>query len=84
MIAAIKNFLNIATSYPVCRRAAIIALIVGVVLALINHGDKFLTTGLSQGDIVKILLTFLVPYAVSTVSSVLTIRERAAEDRSPS
>lgn len=84
MIAATKNFLSIATSYSVHRRAAIIALIVGVILALINHGDKLLTTGLSQGDMVKVLLTFLVPYAVSTVSSVLAIRERAAADQSPS
>jgi len=81
MIAATKNFLVIAISYPVFCRAATIALIVGVILALINHGDKLLTTGLSRGDIAKILLTFLVPYCVSTVSSVLAVRERQATAR---
>ncbi len=79
MLTEVKNFLAIATSYPVLRRAVISALIVGVILALINYGDKLLNNGLDNGDVAKILLTFLVPYGVSTVSSVLAVREREAK-----
>ncbi|MGI9449929.1 MAG: hypothetical protein ACR2QH_04725, partial [Geminicoccaceae bacterium] len=50
-------------------------------LALINYGDKLLTPRLNQGDIAKILLTFLVPYGVSAVSSVLAVRELQAPYR---
>ncbi len=75
-MSRIKQFFAIATTYAVCRRAAISALIVGVILALINYGDKLLSSGLNRIDIAKILLTFLVPYGVSTVSSVLAALER--------
>ncbi len=76
MIAGAKRFLAIATTYAVCRRALISALIVGIILALINYGDKVLAGALNKIDIAKILLTFLVPYGVSTVSSVLAAQER--------
>ncbi|WP_424988779.1 nitrate/nitrite transporter NrtS [Microbulbifer sp. S227A] len=71
-----ESFLWLATRPSVVRRAAKIALIVGVVLAMINHGDKILSGTLGAGGVFKILLTFLVPYSVSSYSSVLAIRER--------
>ncbi len=71
MILAISNFLKIATGWQIIRRALTIALIVGTILALINYGDKFLMEGLTKTDLAKIFLTFLVPYGVSTISSVL-------------
>lgn len=49
---------------------------VGCVLALINHGDRLLTLSLDGTSIAKISLTFLVPYCVSTYSSVQAVRER--------
>lgn len=64
--------------WSVIRRAAIIAFIVGQVLAAINHGDRILTGTMTGGDWFKIALTFLVPYTVSTISSVLALREQAA------
>ena len=60
----------------VVRRAAVMALIVGHVLAAINHGDKIVTGTLTTPDMLKIALTFLVPYTVSSVSSVMAIREQ--------
>lgn len=71
------GFLWLASWPSVVKRAAKIALIVGVVLAAINHGDKILSGVLSAGDVFKIFLTFLVPYSVSSYSSVLAIRERS-------
>ncbi|WP_394144447.1 nitrate/nitrite transporter NrtS [Vibrio atypicus] len=57
------------------RRAAIIALIVGTILNLINQGDALLSGSETNG--VKALLTYCVPFIVSLVSSWLTQREIA-------
>lgn len=71
------QFFWLATQPSVVKRAAKIALVVGLVLAAINHGDKMMDGSLQATDIMKILLTFFVPYSVSTYSSVLAIRERS-------
>lgn len=70
------TFVQIAADRSVIRRAFRIALVVGCVLALINHGDRLLTLSLDGTSIAKIGLTFLVPYCVSTYSSVQAVRER--------
>ena len=71
------SFFWLAKQPSVMKRAVKIALIVGVVLAAINHGDKFVSGTLSFGDIAKIVMTFFVPFSVSTYSSVLVLRERS-------
>lgn len=53
-----------------------IALIVGCILALINHGDSMLRLDIDMTSILKICVTFLVPYCVSTYSSVQAVRDR--------
>src|SRR5579863_6179052 len=50
------------------RRSFVVALIVGTILNLINQGDA-LVTGMPI-DVVKLLLTYLVPYCVSTYGAV--------------
>ncbi|WP_299141061.1 nitrate/nitrite transporter NrtS [uncultured Tateyamaria sp.] len=70
------GFWTIATDRTVVRRAAKIALIVGTVIALINHGDKMVTGQMSGMAWIKCVLTFLVPYSVSTYSSVMAVRDR--------
>lgn len=60
----------------VVRRAALMALVVGHVLAAINHGDRILAGTMTTGDWLKVVLTFLVPYTVSTISSILAAREQ--------
>ncbi|MDA7965618.1 nitrate/nitrite transporter NrtS [Ruegeria sp.] len=74
--AEVTGFWQIATERSVVLRALRIALIVGFVLAIINHGDRLLTGSFDMGAVVKIILTFLVPYCVSTYSSVLAVRDR--------
>ena len=69
-----QSFLNLALRKSVIRRAIKIALIVGCLLALINHGDRIIFQDMKSVDWVKILLTFCVPYCVSTISSVLAIK----------
>ena len=68
-------FLTIASSPSVARRALRVAAVVGCVLAVINHGDRFLNGTLDLPSLARIALTFLVPYCVSTYSSVLAVRE---------
>jgi len=57
-----------AVSGGVPRRSLIVALIVGTILNLINQGDAVFT-GMSI-DVTKLLLTYLVPYCVSTYGAV--------------
>jgi hypothetical protein len=57
-----------AVSDGVHKRSLIVALIVGTILNLINQGDA-LVTGAAV-DMTKLLLTYLVPYCVSTYGAV--------------
>lgn len=63
-------WIEIATRRDIVTRSYKIALCVGTVLALLNHGEKLFLLALNTLDITKILLTYLVPYCVSTYSSV--------------
>lgn len=62
----------------IVKRSFIIALIVGTVLNLINQGDKMMGSQDSI-DVVKCLLTYLVPYCVSTYGAVTALRSKKTE-----
>jgi hypothetical protein len=49
-----------------------VALIVGIILNVINQGDVFITQDYAKINWVKFVLTFVVPYLVSTYASVRT------------
>jgi len=66
--------LEVAFSGPVVRRALGYAVVVGAVLVSINHGDAILQGDVDSGRLWKMGLTVLVPYAVSTLSSVQALR----------
>ena len=68
------GFLALARSGPVVRRALLYALVVGAVLIAINHGDALLTGQVTAERWWKMGLTVLVPYTVSTLSSVGALR----------
>jgi hypothetical protein len=57
-----------AVSGRVPQRSLVVALIVGTVLNLINQGDAMLSG--TPIDLAKLLLTYLVPYFVSTYGAV--------------
>jgi hypothetical protein len=57
-----------AVSDGVPKRSLIVALIVGTILNLINQGDA-MVAGMPL-DVAKLLLTYLVPYCVSTYGAV--------------
>jgi hypothetical protein len=69
------ELLSLCVSRSVVRRAAYSALIVGFILILINHSDALLRGEMDGTRLFRIVLTMLVPYVVSTVSSVITIQE---------
>ena len=61
---------------PVVLTAIKVALVVGTILALINHGPALLALELSRQQILQIALTYLVPYCVSTYSSVNILKNQ--------
>jgi hypothetical protein len=69
------SFLQLATRGSVVRRAVGYAVVVGVVLIAINHGDAILAGELSAARLARMGLTVMVPYAVSTLSSVSALRQ---------
>jgi hypothetical protein len=63
-----KTACRCAVSDGVPRRSLYVALIVGTLLNFINQGDAFLDAG--SINWIKLILTYLVPYAVCTYGSV--------------
>jgi len=64
------TWLDHARARSVVVRAVRTSLLVGTILVVINQGDAIWTGGWPAASIPKLLLTYLVPYAVSTSSSV--------------
>lgn len=71
-----RGFLALALRPDVVRRALGFALVVGAILIAINHGDAILHGQVEGRRLLKMGLTVLVPYAVSTLSSVSALRAR--------
>ena len=60
-------------------RAAKTAVFVGVILIAINHGDALLAGNIDPARLAKMLLTFVVPYSVSTYASVKAIQHAESD-----
>jgi hypothetical protein len=63
-----KTAWRYAVSDGVPRRSLWVALIVGTILNLINQGDSLISG--QRLDVAKLLLTYIVPYMVSTYGAV--------------
>ena len=59
-----------AAARSTVRRALASAFVVGPLLIAINHGDAIAGGEVTRGRMLRMLLTFAVPYGVSTFSSV--------------
>jgi len=66
----IRHYLSIATSPNVVLTSVKVSLFVGTALALINHYPTLVSGSIDLGSIVRILVTYMVPYLVSTYSAV--------------
>ncbi len=75
----VPSWIAVATSGPVVRRAFGYLVVVGAVLVGINHGDAIVRGDFDGPRLAKMLLTPVVPYVVSTLSSVSAIRAQARE-----
>ena len=74
------EWISIAGRGDVVSRALKVAAVVGTILVAINQGDVILAGAIDAGVIAKILLTYLVPYGVSTYAAVEAIRAQARSD----
>ncbi|MEJ2089699.1 MAG: nitrate/nitrite transporter NrtS [Gammaproteobacteria bacterium] len=72
---------TLATRRDVVVRAAKTSVLVGVILVAINHGDALVEGELNLVRLAKIVLTFAVPYCVSTYASVAAMKVLNQEER---
>ena len=71
-----SEWFRIARQPSVVRRALRTMFVVGTILTAINHGDALLQGRIDAERVFKICLTLLVPYGVSTSSSVAALRSK--------
>lgn len=76
----LRTFARLATADGLPRSSLKVALVVGTVLNLINQGDALIGTAAINWP--KLVLTFLVPYGVSTYGAVAA-RLRHERERIP-
>jgi hypothetical protein len=58
----------------IVRRASVTSLVVGTVLTMVNRGPEILDRGVAPEAIWPIVLTYLTPYVVATISSLAARR----------
>ena len=73
----VSHWMSIALRTDVVRRSLKVGLLVGTILVAINHGNLLLSGVVTSEMIWKSLLTYCVPYCVSTYASVSAILERS-------
>lgn len=72
-----NSWFRLAFSGQVVKRSCKIAVIVGTILVLINHGDVLMKGLPDHTVLIKILLTYLVPYSVATYAAVDATKHKA-------
>lgn len=78
-----RETLRLARQPAIVRRALKYALVVGAILLGINHGDALLRGEVDRARAWRMVLTVLVPYVVSTLSSVGAIRQLSQGKHGP-
>lgn len=68
-----KRWLSIAARRDIVTSSLKVCVVVGTILVLINYFDHILAGTLSDIDYFKIMLTYCVPYCVSTYASVSVV-----------
>ena len=67
------EWLRIATRRDIVTRSSKVAMIVGTILIAINYGDRLISGAVLPNEWMKMMLTFCVPYCVSTYASVSAV-----------
>lgn len=65
-----SSWLAIARAPTTVRRSLRVAMVVGSILVVINHGDRIVAGTLGPLEFAKIGLTYCVPYCVATYAAV--------------
>ena len=65
-----ETWLTLAIKPSIAKRSLIVMLVVGSMLILINYGDVLASGSLQELPVLKIVLTYLVPFSVATFSSI--------------
>ena len=76
--SGLARIIRLCLSGGVPRRSLIVAIVVGTILNLINQGDGLL--GRAPIDWTRLILTYMVPYAVSTYGAVSALLGNASSD----
>ncbi len=71
-INAISHYFQLALEQNTFRRAVKVGIIVGIMLNLINNPGLLSLHSFNDLNIGRVIFTFLVPFFVSTYSSVLS------------
>ena len=79
-----REWFYYASRPRVMKRALKFGVVVGLILLVINHGAALAEGDFSSERLLRMVLTVMVPYFVSTSSSVCAMKERAREEQSPS
>ena len=81
----LQLIISIATTKSLLIKAIKIALIVGIILNLINQGEKIFILAFDEINYYKFFLTFIVPFSVSMYTAITMklsfhVGEKAVED----
>jgi len=71
--STIQRWFRAACRPEIVQRSIRVALIVGTILVAVNYTDRWMKGTLVPIDYLKMLVTYLVPYCVSTYASVATL-----------
>jgi hypothetical protein len=74
----IREWLNIARQRPIVMRGLKYGILVGSILIVINHGNALVDGTVGTTRLIQMMLTVLVPYCVSTASSVGAVMDQRA------
>ncbi len=75
-MSALKVWFAIATRPAIVKRSVRVALVVGTLLTLINQGGRLLAIDIDAPTLARIVLTYIVPYCVSTWAAVGALHDR--------
>ncbi len=79
----IREWLHIASRKPILTRGLKYAIVIGSILIIINHGNAIVAGTVDSTRAIQMILTLLVPYCVSTASSVGAIIDHRAGKTDP-
>lgn len=73
-----REWFRVACSPSIVKRGLKYGAVVGSILIIINHGNAIVAGTVDTTRVLQMLLTLLVPYCVSTASSVGAVMEHRA------